>query len=462
MPACPPCARRRPNSISLRPPAASTQRAASRRDQRLEVHDIDERRLDELRFEQGRGHLEHRLVGKEHRPLAHRADLTREAHPAEPLEEGRAEEPHLLQEAELVVAEPELLQEREPVLDPRGDQIAPARRQVAAEELEGRRTLVDPLGDIALAHRQLVEVDQERLHRARTLPAPKRPWPAETASGDCPGGGLPRRVWGLSPAMSRRDVSGGLSPGHGLGSRTGDVSWDVPPPRARLSAEGCRRRGRPRRRPRLPRSSVGTTPRRRTSRSTAAPASTAYCHVSDSARTSGTAVPRIAPAAAGPAPPRKAVARSLSRRRWNPPTPSRTKANDGANATSAASSPPVRPARPVADGGDGVDDRARCDLAERDRVQELARREPVIPVHRVRLHQRDDHEAPAVGERADLERHPGQSRQAAHRRGDRQRPDPEQPPGTACSSVSSTSPQPTSTSTSHGPIVAAETPPASR
>ena len=90
--------------------------------------------------------------------------------------------------------------------------------------------------------------------------------------------------------------------------------------------------------------------------------------------------------------------------------------------------PAAEAVRPVTHRGDGVDDRARRDLAERDRVQELARGEPVVPVHRVRLHQRHDHEAPAVGERADLERHPGERRQAAHRSRDRQRPDPEQPP----------------------------------
>ncbi len=42
--------------------------------------------------------------------------------PAEPFEERGAEEPRLLQEGELVVAEPELLQERERILDPRGNE----------------------------------------------------------------------------------------------------------------------------------------------------------------------------------------------------------------------------------------------------------------------------------------------------------------------------------------------------
>jgi Cu+-exporting ATPase len=51
-------------------------------------------------------------------------------------------------------------------------------------------------------------------------------------------------------------------------------------------------------------SRVKTTPRRSTSSSTAAPASTANCHGTDSTRASSTAAPRMAPIAAGPAPSR--------------------------------------------------------------------------------------------------------------------------------------------------------------
>ena len=80
--------------------------------------------------------------------------------------------------------------------------------------------------------------------------------------------------------------------------------------------------------------------------------------------------------------------------------------NDGANATAAASSPPPSAVRGVADGGDRRDDRAGRDLPERDGVEELGVGHPVVGVHGVALHQRDDHEAAAVGERADLERRP--------------------------------------------------------
>ena len=62
----------------------------------------------------------------------------------------------------------------------------------------------------------------------------------------------------------------------------------------------------------------------------------------------------------------------------------------------------------VADDGDGLDDRAGRDLAERDRVEELPVGHPVVAVHGVGLHQRDDDEPAAVGQGADLERDPDQ------------------------------------------------------
>jgi MFS family permease len=62
----------------------------------------------------------------------------------------------------------------------------------------------------------------------------------------------------------------------------------------------------------------------------------------------------------------------------------------------------------VADGGDRRDDGAGGDLAERDGVEEAGVGHPVVGVDRVALHQGDDHEAAAEGERTDLERGPGE------------------------------------------------------
>ena len=67
----------------------------------------------------------------------------------------------------------------------------------------------------------------------------------------------------------------------------------------------------------------------------------------------------------------------------------------------------------VPDDGHRLDDRARGDLAEGDGVEELAAGHPVVGDHGVVLHEGDDHEPASVGERADLERHPGQRTQAA-------------------------------------------------
>jgi hypothetical protein len=74
----------------------------------------------------------------------------------------------------------------------------------------------------------------------------------------------------------------------------------------------------------------------------------------------------------------------------------------------------------VADGRDRPDDRPGRDLAQRDRVQELGIGHPVIGVDGIALHQRDDHEPAAKGERADLERRPREGADPA--RGDRRRP----------------------------------------
>src|SRR5262249_33900768 len=89
---------------------------------------------------------------------------------------------------------------------------------------------------------------------------------------------------------------------------------------------------------------AATTPRRSPSSHAAASASSASCHRWASARPSGIVAPAIAPMAAGPAPVRNARTRALPRSWSNRDPPASTNANDGANATSEASSPPPTPA----------------------------------------------------------------------------------------------------------------------
>ena len=50
----------------------------------------------------------------------------------------------------------------------------------------------------------------------------------------------------------------------------------------------------------------------------------------------------------------------------------------------------------VADDGDREDDRPRCHLPQRDRIQKLSARHPVVAIDGVVLHERDDHEPTAV------------------------------------------------------------------
>ena len=114
--------------------------------------------------------------------------------------------------------------------------------------------------------------------------------------------------------------------------------------------------------------------------------------------------------------------------------------------------PPREAMRRVAHRGDGGDDRPRGDLAQRDRVEELGVGHPVVDVDGVALHQRDDHEAAAEGQRPDLQRGPGQGAEpprrplaasaAAARRGQS---------AAAPRRITSSAPQASRTSTSYGP-----------
>src|SRR6266704_2195116 len=108
------------------------------------------------------------------------------------------------------------------------------------------------------------------------------------------------------------------------------------------------RTGPPARLTRTPRAAAPTmavtTPRRSPISQPAASTSTPACHRCVRAAASGMAAPAIAPIAAGPAPVRKACTAALRRSRSKCRPAPRTTQNDGANATSEASSPPPTPA----------------------------------------------------------------------------------------------------------------------
>ena len=83
------------------------------------------------------------------------------------------------------------------------------------------------------------------------------------------------------------------------------------------------------------------------------------------------------------------------------------------SATHAASTPPGMPCGGIADRRDRRHHRAGSDLADRDRIKELAVRHPVVSVNRVALHQGDDHEPSSKGQRPHLEGRPRERAEAS-------------------------------------------------
>jgi hypothetical protein len=130
----------------------------------------------------------------------------------------------------------------------------------------------------------------------------------------------------------------------------------------------------------------------------------------------------MAPAAAGAAPVRNESTRSFESRRSKRAAPMRMNENEGAKARGAAKSPPGEPSGGVAHGGHCLGDRPGSHLPQRHSVEELRMGHPVVGVHSVRLHERDDHEPPPNAKRAHLEGGPGESHRPAGR-GCEQRPD---------------------------------------
>ena len=147
------------------------------------------------------------------------------------------------------------------------------------------------------------------------------------------------------------------------------------------------------------------------------------------------AVPKIAPIAAGPAPPRNARARGFWRIAVEVPGASEDEGERGREGYERRQQAAAEAGSGVTDHRDRLYNRTGSDLTERDRVQKLPIGHPVVVVHRVGLHQRDDDEPAAVGQRTDLERHPakgeqpaggrsgrGENRKRSHRSGDRPAP----------------------------------------
>ena len=87
-----PWARRRPKSITSSPRGGEHDARRLGRDQRLEVDDVEQRRLDELRLQQRAPHAHQRLVGEDDRPLGHRVHVAGEAQRGQLAQERRVEQ----------------------------------------------------------------------------------------------------------------------------------------------------------------------------------------------------------------------------------------------------------------------------------------------------------------------------------------------------------------------------------
>ncbi len=136
-------------------------------DERLEVEDREEGRLDQHARHHRAGDAQERLVGEEHRPLRHRVDVHLHGEVAQDREEPGVEErravpaPLRREVGEVLLAVPPRLDEIHDVLEPGGDG-EPAFERVAAER-HGERRLARS-GAVApggVCHGELVEVGQE-------------------------------------------------------------------------------------------------------------------------------------------------------------------------------------------------------------------------------------------------------------------------------------------------------------
>ena len=107
-------------------------------DQRLEMQNVDQARLHQLRLRQRRGHAQDRLVGEEHRALRHGVDVAGEAKPRELVEQALPKRPVRASQSMSSAEKRRLFEKVERLLEPGRHQEAAPRRQLAHEELEYR------------------------------------------------------------------------------------------------------------------------------------------------------------------------------------------------------------------------------------------------------------------------------------------------------------------------------------
>ncbi len=151
------------------------------RDERLEVDEVEQRRLHELGVEDRAAHAHERLVGEHHRALGHRVDVALQAQKGELGEEARVEDRPAVVAAQrgevidVLSREVEPRQELEGPRQPAGHREAAPERVRAEEEVEDGLLARAPGVAIGLGHRELVEVRGEGEGRAVDVAEPGHP-----------------------------------------------------------------------------------------------------------------------------------------------------------------------------------------------------------------------------------------------------------------------------------------------
>ena len=127
-------------------------------DQALVVEDEQDIRLDELRLDGGCADGQDRLAREDRRALRHGEDVAREAEIAQVGEEVLVKDAAAAQVGDVLFGKMQVADVVDHLLQPCRDGEAAAVGDVAVKDVEIADAVTHPVAEIAVAHRQLVEV----------------------------------------------------------------------------------------------------------------------------------------------------------------------------------------------------------------------------------------------------------------------------------------------------------------
>lgn len=126
------------------------------------IEDGEDESLQQTRFGEAAGHLEHRRVRNIDLAFGVSGDVTAEAIMGEEVEGGVVENSPLSEEVQLIVAEPERLQSLEDTPCSGHNPVATPGRKPPGEDLEGALSVGGTRTQSSLKHRELILVGQQR------------------------------------------------------------------------------------------------------------------------------------------------------------------------------------------------------------------------------------------------------------------------------------------------------------